>query len=359
MSALAFLALLAAPAQEEYYPLDEGTVWTYQTHAGKAYVQKVLGTEKVGNVPCVVRQHGDTEHFWLSRSAEGVSVHRAKGVAFEAPLLLFKFPLRKGDAWRGAARSASDALRYSFENAGEEEVEVPAGKFKAFRVDWTLEEGALVTKGATWLACGVGMVKERYQVKGVESGLELVSVRRAGGHPYLPLAKGNRWTFQTIWEGIDLVYEIVGTEKVGEVECFVVEHRTQNRVLRKEWLAVSEEGVRIHQLQRGKSILPVEKPYFKLKADPRKGDEWGGNADAEENPVKAHYRVEGEEEVEVPAGKFKAVKVKVKIESGASFLAEGWEWYAKDMGIVKSELTLTSRQDSLTMTNELKEFKKP
>jgi hypothetical protein len=68
------------------------------------------------------------------------------------------------------------------------------------------------------------------------------------------------------------------------------------------------------------------------------------------------YRVEGEEDVEVPAGKYKAVKVHVKIESGTRHSAEGTEWYAKNVGIVKSEITIKAGGEDFTMIAELKKF---
>src|SRR3954466_7280747 len=49
----------------------------------------------------------------------------------------------------------------------------------------------------------------------------------AAGDTYYPLAKGNKWTYTTDY-GDDtlLVHEITGTEKVGEADCFIVEHKT-------------------------------------------------------------------------------------------------------------------------------------
>ena len=37
------LALLAAPLQEDYFPLTQGMRWTYETGAGKPFVKRVLG----------------------------------------------------------------------------------------------------------------------------------------------------------------------------------------------------------------------------------------------------------------------------------------------------------------------------
>lgn len=179
---------------------------------------------------------------------------------------------------------------------------------------------------------------------------------------YYPLAKGSKWTYSTDYaDDTILVHEVVGTEKVGDVECFIVEHKTVGptlgtRVMRKEWVAADADGILIRKVSRGKSELDVVKPFFKIKHILRKDDEWKGDAKAEENAPHYEYRVEGEEDVEVPAGKYRAVKVHVKIESGSRHSAEGSEWYAKNVGIVKSEITIRAAGDDFTMVSELKKF---
>ena len=179
---------------------------------------------------------------------------------------------------------------------------------------------------------------------------------------YYPLAKGSKWVYSTDYaDDTILVHEVTGIEKVGDIECFVVEHKTVGptlgtRIMRKEWVAASGDGILIHKVSRGKSELEVEKPFFKIKHILRKDDEWKGQAKAEENPPHYEYRVEGEEDIEVPAGKYKAVKVHVKIESGSRHAAEGSEWYAKNVGIVKSEITIRAAGEDFSMVSELKKF---
>ncbi len=345
------LVLGAAEMQADYFPLDPGTLWTYRTSSGRDYVKRVLGRDDTG----VIVQHGDTEKHWLSVAADGVRVHRSKGVAFDVPLLIFRFPLKAGDAWTGQARAGADPVAYSFQTAGEEDVEVPAGKFRAVRVDWSM--GA--TSGTTWLARGVGSVKESWAGG---AGLDLVRVSRPA-ESWLPLKKGAKWVYGTDYdEKTDLVHEVTGTEKLGDVECFVVEHRSENaeeqriRKLRVEWLAASDDGVRIHKMRRGVSDLAVEKPFFKVKAALRKDDEWSGEAAASENPTRHLTIVEGQEDVKVPAGAYACWKLKVRIESGTRHRAEGAEWYAKDVGLVKSEMTISAGGEDFKIVSELKKF---
>jgi hypothetical protein len=194
-------------------------------------------------------------------------------------------------------------------------------------------------------------------------GLLAVLVQSAP-EAWIPLAAGNRWTYRTdVDEETEFVHEVTGTEKVGGVDCFAVEHRsahpsfTTPRVLRKEWLAAGEDGIRIHRLQRGRSLMEVEKPFFKIKRDLVKDDDWEGEARIAENPPRFRTWVEDEVEVEVPAGRFKARRLRFRVEAGQNYTAEGFEWYARGVGLVKAESTIRIKSEGTSFTSELKSFR--
>src|SRR5262245_51877080 len=47
------------------------------------------------------------------------------------------------------------------------------------------------------------------------------------GDTYYPLGKNYKWVYSTDYsEDTEVVHEVTGTEKVGDVECFIVEHKT-------------------------------------------------------------------------------------------------------------------------------------
>jgi hypothetical protein len=182
------------------------------------------------------------------------------------------------------------------------------------------------------------------------------------GDTYYPLAKGNKWIYSTDYaDDTELVHEVTGSEKVGGVDCFIVEHKTVSpalgtRMMRKEWLAADGDGTMIHKIQRGRSEMDVAKPFYKIKNAMKKDDEWKGEAKAEENAPHYTIRVEEEADVEVPAGKYKAWKVHLKIESGTRHAAEGTEWYVKNIGVVKAEITIRAGGEDFTLVSELKKF---
>jgi hypothetical protein len=182
------------------------------------------------------------------------------------------------------------------------------------------------------------------------------------GDSFYPLAKGAKWIFGTDYaDDTELVHEVVGTEKINGVDCFIVEHKTVStalgtRMMRKEWLAADDDGIAIHKIQRGRSEMDVAKPFHKIKHAMKKDEEWKGEAKGTENPPQYTIRVEEEAEVEVPAGKYKAWKVHLKIESGTRHAAEGTEWYVKNVGVVKSETTIRAGGEDFTLVAELKKF---
>src|SRR5687768_11907586 len=104
------------------------------------------------------------------------------------------------------------------------------------------------------------------------------------GDTYYPLAKGHKWVFSTDYsDNTELVHEVTGTEKIGDIECFIVEHKTVSaelgsRMMRKEWLAADGNGTLIHKIQRGRSEMDVAKPFYKVKHAMKKDDEWKGEA---------------------------------------------------------------------------------
>jgi hypothetical protein len=56
-------------------------------------------------------------------------------------------------------------------------VEVPAGKFKALRVEWKTDENVLALTATRWYAPGVGLVKEVTSSGGAEQTQVLKSFR--------------------------------------------------------------------------------------------------------------------------------------------------------------------------------------
>jgi hypothetical protein len=97
-------------------------------------------------------------------SAKGVfRLGGAKGELGE-PVPLLKLPAKEGETWTverpgSFAKGPGGSNKATYTVGKEEEVEVPAGKFKAIRVEMALELRGGTLKSSTWYAAGVGIIK--------------------------------------------------------------------------------------------------------------------------------------------------------------------------------------------------------
>ena len=164
------LLLAVAPAdpvpkmkpQDSYYPTAKGAKWVYDVN-GADTPQVVTGVEKKGGATVVsVERRTNLEGrpvvtAKVAVSDEGLYQVEADGRALDPPWCLLKLPHRPGNKWKNTGEDPGQTeTRTGF---GPEEVEVPAGKYKAIRVESeALFEGKLY-RSTTWFAPGVGLVK--------------------------------------------------------------------------------------------------------------------------------------------------------------------------------------------------------
>jgi hypothetical protein len=174
-------------AETPYYPLQVGTTWHYKAGDRKLTI-RVASHEKVGDVLCArleVTRDGKvvaSEH--LSVTAEGVYRYdqtktgedgKESTETFATPVLVLRLPPKTGEKWRmDSPASGTAAARGTFQIVGEEEIKVPAGTYKAVRINsQDLEVGGLKPAITTFFASGVGMVKQVIQVGDVKTEFEL------------------------------------------------------------------------------------------------------------------------------------------------------------------------------------------
>src|SRR5262249_36581778 len=104
--------------------------------------------------------------------------HRMKGdpafdQTFSPPLCVLKYPAKKDETWAGKMKLGEVEMKITFRTGGTEEVEVPAGEFKALVV---FAEGAVSGQKELltfWYAAEVGGVKMVETIAGKTSTQEL------------------------------------------------------------------------------------------------------------------------------------------------------------------------------------------
>ncbi len=181
MRILAVLILLCGElsAQEDFIPCKKGRKWVYK-QGDSEFVQTVTGSEKIGGTECFLFESEMVEKkecMWLAQVADGVWLYRVRSGEttwdLPKPALLLKYPLKQGDKWDARVPMGDIAIEYQFENGGQEEVEVPAGKYSAWVVKMKGTAAGQEFSGAYWYVKGVGNVKQKTTSKRGEFLLEL------------------------------------------------------------------------------------------------------------------------------------------------------------------------------------------
>lgn len=111
-------------------------------------------------------------------------------ILFEPPDDIFRYPLKEGQIWEQRfTRSSSKDNHLSksqfiinFRVLGTEEVEVPAGKFKAWKIESTIQvDGEVIRKATDWYSKNIGGVKTYVELKDNKYyEIVLVSVSKSG-----------------------------------------------------------------------------------------------------------------------------------------------------------------------------------
>lgn len=396
----------ASPVVEgigDYFPHKAGDEYQFwlivknrEQAAGGEVSMKFTGTEKIGETECFVSEiitNGQTvgknyyeitkDKIFLLRQS------RPEGevVNFDPPSIVFQYPFKKGDTW--VNKNKRDNSETTCKVVGEEEVELPMGKVKAWKVTSEVVFSETEKIGnESWYVKGIGKIQERnYAQNGMDSQESLITLRSyiIGGvssneliansikslknahqqvEEYFPLKPGSSWVYKDITTGPDgkdteqeNLYEITGVEEYQGKECIIL-----NRLMRRMPMFASKdlyvvEGDKIltygsRDIREGK-----KEPVLMLKFPFKAGAKW----ETDEDSIKRIHTVTGEEEVKVPAGTFKAWKMENKyvINKGIKQTSNVTVWYAKGVGVVKVNSEARTTDKKLMNRMELVEYHIP
>jgi len=173
---------------------------------------------------------------------------------------------------------------------------------------------------------------------------------------FLTLKEGTVWTYLT--GGSEGKIKVTGREKIGEIETFILTTEIDGAATEKEFVAIDATGIRMLRQASGPSgerVTDYAQPFVRLKLPPVKGDKWEWKGEIGKEKATAAFTNEGEEEVKVPAGTYKAWKVTVMIEQGAA-KQTGANWFAPGVGIVRQVAKFESEGRKHESVIELKSF---
>jgi len=164
--------LLFAPAPEAkpvlYYPTKIGDKLVYEfTDRDKRieFTETVLSAEKKDGVITVTISRKDAPADQPARkvkvSETGLALLANDPKDLQTPPVLLKLPSEAGDMWKSKPENAGlgTITGCSSTFVGIEEVKVPAGQYKAIRVDSVISLSGEQFKASHWYAPGVGLVK--------------------------------------------------------------------------------------------------------------------------------------------------------------------------------------------------------
>ena len=167
---------------------------------------------------------------------------------------------------------------------------------------------------------------------------------------YCPLKPGMKWTYQTD-EGAEVVKAVREGPEPGEKNLVSVSNFGAWGFFRKEALVrVAKDAIEVSRL----STSTVE--FMWLRTPLKPGEKWISKIKLNKVDAELESAVEGEEEIEVPAGKFKCVKVKMVMKDAEGTGGEFTTWYAKGVGEVSTALTVENGRKRLKLTRKLVKF---
>lgn len=163
-------ALISSPPSPPepglYFPTTVGDRWSYELNGqNDVFVFSVESVEDGDGGAKLVSERRlvtDTPHskptVWVySVTPRGLAVVAAGGKPKDRPEVLLKLDTAIGESWETTTLTGWPSVRTM---RGMETVEVPAGTFKAVRVDWEWTDARNRTgRGSDWFATGAGLVK--------------------------------------------------------------------------------------------------------------------------------------------------------------------------------------------------------
>ncbi len=180
------LSVPAASAQDKltikeerpYFPLKEGSVWTYILQ-GKPYVTKLTGFEKSGEDVCArleTRRGQDlisTELVTVRK--DGVYRVEFSGKKFTKPVRFFKLPVKNNESWKieDDTKVGEQDVKGNFKFGEAKGVKVKAGLFDTVTVTADLKVENQNTTVTYYFAEKTGMVKQTIVIGTTTVELEL------------------------------------------------------------------------------------------------------------------------------------------------------------------------------------------
>ena len=163
---------------------------------------------------------------------------------------------------------------------------------------------------------------------------------------YYPIEPGNAWDFRVSANGKNVVIS-TKIEKVEKIDGQSLSLLTCSTAPITEHLTKTADG--IFRARLNDAI--VSPPFCLLKAPMKVGTKWGNEFTAGTDPGRHRYtaEIQAEETVEVPAGKFKTLRVYFDLQDANGQQVKTTYWFAPNVGFVRQQMELPNATILLEM----------
>jgi hypothetical protein len=167
------------------FPVSRGRAWTYELTGGGREERRVgmMGGGPTADVAVSGSSDAGSRSYRLDREGTWLLEERRGGIrwTFEQPVCWIPHPLYAEDRWKvsGTAangRGGTETWRIDAAVGKTERVEVPAGTFACYRIDYKGMKGARPVEETWWVAKGTGLVKRRSTTDGRVEEARLLKV---------------------------------------------------------------------------------------------------------------------------------------------------------------------------------------
>lgn len=184
--------------------------------------------------------------------------------------------------------------------------------------------------------------------------------------PLLPMEPGTTWRYAVADQAGGVVaneprtevVRIAGTQEFEGKPLLKFETLRDDTLVKTELYEVSDRGVLCYARGvRGESLVRVDPPQVLIPPDPKPGAQWETDAIVADTQMHERFTASAEEDVYVPAGRFRALRLHTEETTLVTIALD--RWFARGVGIVKEETTLRGPGGALLQRTRVELQKQP
>lgn len=167
----------------------------------------------------------------------------------------------------------------------------------------------------------------------------LLLASEARAQSFFPAAIGTTWEYRQMGAVPEqFAVRIAGRETIGGVETLRFETTAEGEVIQTQFIRLEEDGVRLHgRAAQGAPVSTFVPPRQLLPAPLALGTTWELEDDVAGLAMVQKFKVVGSERVRVPAGEFRAFRLRAEEPWPLAISVE--RWFAPGTGFVKDVTT--------------------